>query len=194
MKNFELKNFPFEHDGMTYWWSRSLTGVNVVFCYSKIDNEWCVLADKRGEGCPTCIGMWNVPCGYCDTNETVKQTAIRESLEESGVTIPKDKCKFFTLNTVPHGKFQNYNATFYTILDGDVTDYPTSNEYNEPNETSDIRWIPMSKLDEYKFAFNQAPIIKYLYDKFVAVCWFKKMLIRLSDWLDGYVGKKYLAL
>ena len=96
MKNFELKNFPFEHDGMIYWWSRSLTGVNVVFCYSKIDNEWCVLADKRGEGCPTCIGMWNVPCGYCDTNETVKQTAIRESLEESGVRIPKDKCRFFT--------------------------------------------------------------------------------------------------
>ena len=97
-------------------------------------------------------------------------------MEESGVIIPKDKCKFFTLNTVPHGKFQNYDAIFYYVLDGDVTYYPTSNAFNEPNETSDIRWIVyliinnLNKLLFHKlrriwlFGFSKQPLDNWAYN------------------------------
>jgi len=36
-----MKNFPIEHDGNTYWRSRSVAVVGFVFCKNE-DGVWCV--------------------------------------------------------------------------------------------------------------------------------------------------------
>ena len=178
-----MQNFPFEYKGKTYWWSRSMTGVNYIFCFNHAINEWCVLASQRGPGCPTAVGKYCVPCGYTDCNETVKETAIRETYEETGIICPDKEVNFLFLRTNPHSKTQNYDCSFYTVLKDDVSLHPVSNANNEPNETSEIVWIPMSKIDKYDFAFEQAPVIKTVYKKYVNISWFRKIMLKLTDYL-----------
>lgn len=50
MKNYPIKIETGEHAGETVWVHRSIAVVGFVFC--KINNEWCVLANQRGEGAP----------------------------------------------------------------------------------------------------------------------------------------------
>lgn len=47
MKNYPIKIETGEHAGETVWVHRSIAVVGFVFC--KINNEWCVLANQRGE-------------------------------------------------------------------------------------------------------------------------------------------------
>ena len=58
-----INNFPFMYRGKEYWYSRSVATTPFVFCKNE-NNEYCVLANKRGIGTPDFQGLWNVPCGY----------------------------------------------------------------------------------------------------------------------------------
>lgn len=177
-----MENFEFYWRGNFYWWSRSLTAVSFVFCFNKDLKEWCILANKRGKGCPNSVGLWNVPCGYVDCNETVSDAAKRETYEECGVEIPKENFQFLRLKTTPDEKSQNYSCSFFVKLEGDVSDYQTSNIFNEPDETDCIEWIPISKLSSYDFAFNQKPMIEKVYKKFIKISLFKKLILKLLDY------------
>lgn len=197
-----LDNFPFEYNGKTYWYSRSMTGVMFAYCWNNVKNEWCVLADKRGTGCPSNVGRWNVPCGYLSHNEALSVVwhkhsdgfdidspqnfgcARRECFEETGVIIPAKYMRFYHLNSKPYGEKQNVDCKFYAILPGDVTDYPTTDKYSEPDEVADIKWIPMSELHNYKFAFNQIPMIEDIYNRYVNISWFRKQMIKLTEWMN----------
>lgn len=89
MKNYPIKIETGEHAGETVWVHRSIAVAGFVFC--KIDGEWCVLANQRGEGAPDFKGYWNCPCGYLDFDETTKEACIREIYEETGVKVdPKN--------------------------------------------------------------------------------------------------------
>ena len=64
----KLRNFEFEYNGEKYWYSRSITVATCIFCKDS-DGNWCALINKRGKGCPTAVGKWNVPAGYLDHDE-----------------------------------------------------------------------------------------------------------------------------
>lgn len=161
-----MENFSFEHNGKTYWYSRSMTAVCYVFCKNE-DGEWCILANQRGPNAPSCVGLWNVPCGYLDHNENIVSAACRETLEETAVMVKPDQLNFWKLHTEPDKGKQNLNCQFYVKLPGIINNYPASDKFNEPGETSDIRWIPMSELDAYHFAFNQRPNIYEIFNDFI---------------------------
>ena len=82
-----MNNFPITHEGKTYWVSRSMAVA--CFVFANINNEWRVLANQRGTGAADFNGLWNVPCGYLDFDETTKEAAMREVYEETGVKIPE---------------------------------------------------------------------------------------------------------
>ena len=50
MKNYPIKIETGEHAGETVWVHRSIAVAGFIFC--RINNEWCVLANQRGEGAP----------------------------------------------------------------------------------------------------------------------------------------------
>ena len=102
-----MRNFPFEHDGNTYWYSRSLAVCTCVYCKDS-EGNWCALINKRGSGAPTSVGKWCVPSGYLDFDEDLTQCGMRETYEETGVIIPRVLMNFHAINSIPSmSKSQN---------------------------------------------------------------------------------------
>lgn len=50
MKNYPITIETGEHAGETVWVHRSIAVAGFIFC--KINDEWCVLANQRGEVSP----------------------------------------------------------------------------------------------------------------------------------------------
>ncbi len=157
-----MKNFPFKavnpDTGVeeTFWYSRSMAVAVFVFARNS-EGEWCVLANKRGPGCPDFVGYWVCPCGYLDFNETIADAVIRECYEETGVTLSKDSLKFIGYNDSPKENRQNVTFTFAAVLDYMPR---TSSANNEESETSDIKWISVNELSQYSWAFNHKRLIE----------------------------------
>lgn len=131
----------------TYYVSRSCAAEAVVLC--KKSGVWHVLANKRGPGCFNNAGLWNVPSGYVDTDETCEQTAVRETFEETGVSIYERKLKLYCIDSAPVDR-QNIVAVYYTVLNREELPR-TSDEYSEEGEISEIKWIPETEFDYYRW-------------------------------------------
>lgn len=133
-------NFPVKRNGKIFWVSRSVAVSLATFCFDKAHGVWCVLANKRGPGCNTKVGCWNLPCGFLDYGETGEQAAIRETWEETGVAIPKGThLRLLGTNTMK----ENVSMAFTCVLSGSIEDYPLSDANSEPGEVADIKWIPV---------------------------------------------------
>ena len=159
-----LKNFPFVHQGKTYWYSRSVATTALIFC-KNADDKWCVLANQRGSGTPDYQGYWNAICGYLDFNETAEECVQREVMEETGLRIPLNKINFVSVNTNPSANKQNVSLHYSVLLDGTCDEYLVTTEYSEPNEVSDIKWIPLDEIDIYPWAFEHSALIKNVWSK-----------------------------
>lgn len=192
-KELNMQNFEFEYKGKKYWYSRSVTGVAYIFCRDRETSEWCVLADKRGPGCPTNVGKWNVPCGYLDHNESVVECAKRELHEETGVDVDVNKLKFYRLRTTPYGKKQNVDCSFFCILSGYTDEYKTTDQFSEPSEVDCIKWIPISTVCNYEFAFNQTPIIMDIYNRFVNISFVARIMLKVKNWIEKRYCNQILA-
>lgn len=154
-----LQNFPFMYKGKIFWYSRSVATTGLVLCKNDKD-EWCVLANQRGDGAPDYQGYWNIPCGYLEHGVSGEENIVKEIFEETGVFIPSNKMQFYSVITSPKENKQNVSIRYYTILNGNCNMYPLTDDNSEMNEVSDIQWIPLSEIDNYQWAFNHLPLIK----------------------------------
>jgi 8-oxo-dGTP diphosphatase len=158
----EKKNCPcYDKDGnFIGWFSRSVAVVTFVFCRNEKE-EWCILGSERGREAADYQGYWNAPCGFLDFNETTRQAAIREMLEETGVQLTESELACIGFQDDPV-KSNNQNVTFrYVALINDriTTDFSFSHEGNEGNEVGEIKWIPLDKVGDYKWAFGHEDLI-----------------------------------
>ena len=136
------------------WYSRSVAVVGFVFCKDK-QGVWHVLGSERGAGTPDHQGMWNCPCGYLDFNETTMQAICREVKEEVGIIINESDVEFIGYEDVPTANRQNITFRFAVVINDKTIDaLPFSHEGNEENEVGDIRWIALTDLGQYEWAFG----------------------------------------
>ena len=148
-----MKNFPIEHEGKTYWISRAIGVAGYIFCYK---DELLVLANKRGKGTPDFQGYWNCPCGYLDFDETTAQACSREIQEETNLYINPNTLVLYNVEDDPSANKQNVTFRFYSFCTNDC--YESQKIYakgEEEDEVDDVKWIPVSQLNDYKWAFNQ---------------------------------------
>lgn len=153
-----MNNFPVEHEGKTYWVSRSMAVS--CFVFSPIGGKWCVLANQRGEGTPDFQGYWNAPCGYLDYDETTEQAAIREVYEETGVKL--NRVTFWGYEDNPKANRQNVTFRFYSIIhDTQPTNVSLSTEAfgGEENEVKAVSWIPVDHINDFEWAFGHDNLI-----------------------------------
>ena len=113
-----MNNFPFEHEGKTLWYSRSVACSMYLFIREKSTYKWFVLVSQRGPGAQSNIDKWNVPGGYLDFNETLEMCARRECYEETGVLIDGE-VDMASVNTNIYSKTQNVVCSFYRTMEVD---------------------------------------------------------------------------
>ena len=161
-----MKNFPVidEATGQEHWISRSIAAV-VCIIAEDIRGEKYVLAVQRGSGTPDpeYVGTYCMPCGYLDYDETIAQAAQREVKEETGLTFLVSDFKLVSIDDNPY-EDKRQNVTFRYLV---KTNVPTEDlellfttKNSEENEVSDIRFIKLSNIELYKWAFNHETLIK----------------------------------
>lgn len=154
-----MKNFPINHEGKTYWISRSIAAVGFIFCLD--DNKLFVLANQRGKGAPDFQGYWNCPCGYLDYNETVAECCAREIAEETNLYVNPKHLKLFGINDDPGDEPNKQNVTFrYYTFDKNM--YKSQTIYAkgaEKDEVASVNWIQIGDLNNYNWAFNHNVLI-----------------------------------
>lgn len=154
-----MNNFPIEKDGKTYWVSRSIAVIGLVL--TKSNNKWYFLANKRGEGCPDFNGCWNIPCGYLDYNETAEEAVAREVFEECGIRFDPSQFTAFYINSDPReSNRQNVTIRYIAFVDQSYMHIKTTDRFSEKNEVEEIRWIPLTDVDNYEWAFEHEKILK----------------------------------
>lgn len=162
-----MKNFKFEYKGVECWYSRSIAVLAIVTC-KDIDGNTYVLANKRGDGTPDYQGMWNMPCGYLDFNESCEDAVIREVLEETGLEIKDRKAiKLYMINDDPNDpKNLRQNVTIRYRVDYREHIIENTNlhtKFSEENEVSNVKWIKLKNLMDYDWAFNHKELLKELF-------------------------------
>lgn len=157
MKNYQVKGV----DGNLYWVHRSVAAAGFVF--NIINGFTHILAVKRGVGAADGQGLWCCPCGYLDFDETLEECVIREIKEETGLIIPKNELSLIQIHDDPIEEKQNVTAQYFGLFIDNTEELFFSGE--EIDEVEEIKWIPMSDLESYEWAFNHFNTIVILADK-----------------------------
>lgn len=167
-------------DGRKVWLSRSVAVVGVFIAYCEKSKSFYVLIEKRGNN-PGFDkpGLWCLPCGYLDYNETGIEAIEREAWEEVGFDIKKYPVYFrsnkisdqpWHVKTDPSENRQNvtlyYGCIFHVDKLEDIEIHP--NNDCEPNEVADAKWVNIGalflpnfiELNTYEFAFSHDEVIK----------------------------------
>jgi 8-oxo-dGTP pyrophosphatase MutT (NUDIX family) len=154
------------------WESRSVAANLVVLMKPYKDKETYVLVSKRGPKAADYRGLFNVVAGYLDWNESGAEAAMRECWEETGLDLAslvktqkilKDHLtQPWYVKTDPSENRQNISLRYgISIQSGSVTLPALSIENNEViGEVEDPQWMPVSQIDNHKWAFNHDQVIK----------------------------------
>lgn len=186
MKEFtHTPNKSYIIEGEEIWISRSCAVVGIIILLK--DGKFYTLINKRGIGAAPPKGKWNICCGYIDFDESGINAVKRELFEESGLDIDeilknnlilskKYLDQPFFVNTDPKENRQNISLTYALIFAAD--EFPeTTNQYSEPNEIEEIKWVEIKDIDNYDFAFNHNDRIKMFAEK--ELTWFKRLKYRI---------------
>lgn len=145
------------------WFSRSCAVATAVLLKSK--GQWYVLAGQRGTGTPDYQGYWNLPCGYLDYNENVKEASVREVREETGIRLSVDNLIEMGYSAEPTENRQNVVFFFAAILKGNPEEYGFSKDEMEENEVDGIQWLPLDKVSTLRWAFDHDELISKIINK-----------------------------
>ena len=163
-----MKNYQIEaKDGSKHWISRSVA-VTAILMSDKIlelirtgkdcEKEIYFLAVKRGSGSGTFPGLWCLPCGYVDFDETVKQACVREIKEETNLDIDISILRNYIVEDSPEAFNQNITFRFTAFI-------PYDSKFSvgttgEKNEIEEVKWINSLDIDKYEWAFNHNELLK----------------------------------
>ena len=118
----------------TYDYPRpALTTDCVLFCRDE-EGELSVLLIERG-GEPY-KGCWAFPGGFLEMDETVRQGAVRELEEETGLVMSPDDCRLRELGC--------YSAVDRYPRGRVITALVEKGDVKGSDDASDARWFPVS--------------------------------------------------
>ncbi len=105
-------------------------------------------------------GLWSLPLGHSEENENEKETAIRETKEETGLNVSLDKNKTLELQGREFKSTSNFddNIINLTIFQAKIT----GGSLCIGNDILDIKWFSVDELNQIQL---RGEWIKYFVDK-----------------------------
>ncbi len=98
-------------------------------------------------------GHYGLPAGHLEPNETLVQGAVRETLEETGVTVQPEDLEF--VHTMH--RLNKYIDIFFT-----ASTWEGVPRITEPDLCDDVRWFPLDNLPE-----NMIPSIRHVIGQYL---------------------------
>lgn len=159
LKEKNMKNFEFTHEGEKYWYSRSIAMLAMVVGYVE-NGSYYILANKRGKNTPDFQGCWCMPCGYLDFDETTEQAIVREVFEEIGVKLDVNDFYLHSIDSIPDDEKQNVTIRYKIKHPIDINKYELTKKNSDDGEVDDVKWIRCIDILDYKWAFNHDELIE----------------------------------
>ena len=104
--------------------------------------------------CRTDNGNWTMPGGAHDPGESLSATAVRETIEETGITVrPTGIAGIYTdpRHVIHYTSNDEVRQEFTVVYRAEyVSGQPTTS-----SETSVVRWVPLGQVDELQMDRSQ---------------------------------------
>lgn len=129
---------------MTYCYDYPRPAVTAdIIILKKVDDKQSVLLIERKH--PPFEGMWALPGGFLDMNETLEETAVRELREETGITgIHLEQ--FHTFSKVNRDPRHRTITTVFIGIAGDETVPP-----EDGDDAAKAEWFSLDNLPPLAF-------------------------------------------
>jgi ADP-ribose pyrophosphatase YjhB (NUDIX family) len=116
------------------------------------DDEGFVLLTKRA--IDPYKGLFCLPGGHIEPNETAEAAVIREVKEETGLDVIALEFAGYRDEIVPEKNIHNIVLLFVCETTGEIK--------VDPNEVSDFYWEGLDKAEELELAFDHKELIKMI--------------------------------
>lgn len=166
MKFKSTPNRCIQHEGEDIWISRSVTVLPVLFFVSK--GVQYVPLGLRGEDLPEAVGLWGLPGGYLDYDETTTQAVYREVWEELGLDLPQlvEDFRFegdlnhpYEVYSTPRWR-QNVTLKYALMFYLEDADLPELNPQVSTGEVVEAKWVEVETALNMTLAFNHHAVMK----------------------------------
>ncbi|MBI4026494.1 MAG: NUDIX domain-containing protein [Verrucomicrobia bacterium] len=117
------------------------------------DHEGRVLLEKRKD-----CGLWGLPGGKVDPGESVMDCALREAIEETGLTVRITR--LVGIYSEPKGRIVTYpnNGEVVHLVDVAVEAEIVSGKLSFSDESEEMRFFPPDSLPEDLMPPSRAPL------------------------------------
>ena len=119
------------------------------------------LGPKRGMPSMALAGEWSIPGGLLEVGETLHEAAIREAMEETGLSVePLELLGVFDrVLRDPDGRIQYH----YVLID--FLCRRTGGEALAGTDAEEVRWFSPDDLERLRLAADTAEVIKLGFEK-----------------------------
>jgi 8-oxo-dGTP diphosphatase len=96
-------------------------------------------------------GVWHLPAGHLEADESIVQALIREAKEEVGIAVAPDDVEFAH---IMHNSSGGGRAAFFFI----VRQWEGTPENREPEKCSEVVWFPLDALPDPLIGYCHAAL------------------------------------
>jgi len=131
-----------------------------LIIHSVILTQDKILILKRSKQNDVLSGYWDIPGGTLEDGEDPITGAIRETQEESGLSLDSLGLFYYTSN-IDQGK----NKQFVRLIFLATTNHDPSKVMVNPEEHSEFKWVDFNEIGSYQVVDYLLPCIDYLKNK-----------------------------
>lgn len=128
-----------------------------VVVHAIVEKNGAILLEKRALHLSG-AGKWSLPGGFLDRDETAKEAVLRELLEETGYQ--GKIIALFRINSNPERQEEDRRqnvAIEYLVK-------PMKQIKMPDKESTEIKWVPIEKINSLDFAFDHGETVKLYLD------------------------------
>jgi NAD+ diphosphatase len=126
------------------FYQNTAAAVMVAIC---CQDELLVATRSRNPG----IGMWDLPGGFVDPNESLEEAVVRELYEELAITVTNAKYIFSNSNTYLYKDVEYKTCDAFFVVELDEKPIVQAQD-----DVAAVEWVKLADVDIQRFAFESA--------------------------------------